>query len=168
MLSEINQEELDLLRSQNSDVGILSKSQESDVESKDKNATFSLRKEKTPLYFVATGLNSDQVEEVKKLVEITGEFSIIWLTQNCQNPRDAGGVCSLMFVLYISGCVSPWPPKKQQKPEIWYTHSPIPYLKTEFLVLFLKNDQTGRRPKKMSVLSEFMQNIFLITLFYIC
>ena len=58
--------------------------------------------------------------------------------------------CRAVFI-----CVTPpGQTKKRYRPEIWYTHSPHPYLKTRLLFL-RKNGPEGRCPQKPAVSHEF-------------
>ena len=70
-----------------------------------------------------------------------------------QNPREGEqpikdipnftciSFCYKYLFMYL--CHVSWPNEKRYRPEIWYTRSHRPYLKTGFL-FFRKNDPEGR------------------------
>ena len=69
------------------------------------------------------------------------------MTKICQNPREASSrsrifLISLIYVcIYVLHlCISVTPPanEKRYRPEIWYTYSYRPYLKTGFLIVFFE------------------------------
>ena len=58
-------------------------------------------------------------------------------------------VCGLVYLYATSR-----PNEKRYRLEIWYTHSPRPYLKTGFL-FFRESDPEGPQPRKTAVSRGF-------------
>ena len=96
---------------------------------------------------------------------------------NNQNPREASirsriFLMSLLYVgisLFVSRLLAK---RKRYRPEIWYTYSHRPYLKTGFL-FFRKNDPEGGEPRKIAVSPGFSAYLFdclvyilVITMYY--
>ena len=67
---------------------------------------------------------------------ITKDFITSTQKYKNQNPRQCVFFNSLVY-MWVCGFVglyeTSWPNEKRCRPEIWYTHSPKPYLKTGFL-----------------------------------
>ena len=87
---------------------------------------------------------------------VPSPYSIRWNTQiNIKiHVRRAAGrrifINSLVYVcicVYVYMCHASWPNEKRYRPEIWYTYSHRPYLKTGFktgFLFFRRNPHDGR------------------------